>query len=109
VVAVLSTAGLASVALVLLILGRLTAGGEGPNTKSLLEKPSFTGHSFLSRLKKEFRKPILIYLSKTDMFDEDEKEEIIQKFRNDKKYKEFKEAIYDIEELKSKIAEYAKE
>ncbi|MBW3010984.1 50S ribosome-binding GTPase [Candidatus Woesearchaeota archaeon] len=62
-----------------------------------------------SRLKKEFRKPILIYLSKTDMFDEDEKEEIIQKFRNDKKYKEFKEAIYDIEELKSKIAEYAKE
>jgi flagellar hook-length control protein FliK len=36
------------------VLGRLTAGGEGPNTKSLLKKPSLAGHSFLSQLKKEF-------------------------------------------------------
>ena len=36
------------------ILGRLTANGEDLKAKCLFEKPSLTGHSFLSQLKKEF-------------------------------------------------------
>ncbi len=36
------------------ILDRLTASGESPNAKCFSEKPSLTGHSFLSQLKKEF-------------------------------------------------------
>ncbi|MCK4669844.1 MAG: 50S ribosome-binding GTPase [Nanoarchaeota archaeon] len=61
-----------------------------------------------ARLKKDFRKPILIYLSKTDMFDDDEREQEINKFRKNKKFKEFSRAIIDLEELKDRIVEESK-
>lgn len=61
-----------------------------------------------SRLKKEYRKPILIYLSKTDMFGKEARADAIEEFRSSKRHREFREATDDIEELKRRIIEISK-